>query len=663
MSARLLPAAVLAVGGTAITTCAAAILAAGEPTALLPVALAAAWWVAGLIAVSARPDYGSARLLAGFGLLHLVAFALSTVVGSGSADGLGLGVSPVGAWTTWGLSVAASIAYDLGFAVLAILLATFPAESARLSRVGLVAMALAVVVAVVAAVTSDSVDLPLHVQRPSVPVPAPLPIGSAMDLSPLLPLLVVGALVLLLRRTWRASGDTRRQLLWPAAVTCVLAVLLVATPAGTHLLGRGWALVFVPIVAALPFALLAGMRRFRLLQVELYAARTLGYAGVLAVLVAAYAGVAALVGKHSVGAAMTVAAVAAVTGHPLRTWLEAGVDRIASGGRVRGHAVVRQLAESLENTDAQRMAERSAQTIASGLEVSWVCVVCPPVLARAGQPEGAPAVTVALLASGAPVGSIECGPRRGGWSSDDVHLLELLGRHAGLALHDAELRLALTRQVEELHASRERLVRAEDEARRRIERDLHDGLQQQLVVLLSRLGLLHSQLDTTASAASLAVQSREVAQQALDDLRSLVRGIHPPLLTDRGLVAAVEARADLLTLPVTVDADPRLESQRFALEVETAAYYVVSEAVTNAMKHSGSARIRVVLTPIEPAGLQVAVVDEGSGFVPAQCERGSGLRGLRDRVEAVGGVLEVLSSQGVGTTVTARFRQRMSARA
>ena len=204
-------------------------------------------------------------------------------------------------------------------------------------------------------------------------------------------------------------------------------------------------------------------------------------------------------------------------------------------------------------------------------------------------------------------------------------------------------------------------MRAEDDARRRIERDLHDGVQQQVVALLGRLGMLRSQLDAESAAHDVADQSHALAQRVLEDLRHLVRGIHPPLLTDHGLAAAVEAQADLLALPVTVDVDPRLERQRFSTDVETAAYYVVSEAVTNVMKHSGAERARVVLTPHDAAGLQVAVTDEGRGFDRTTAGAGSGLRGLRDRVEAVGGTLEVSAAEGVGTTVVARFPQRVLA--
>ena len=232
-------------------------------------------------------------------------------------------------------------------------------------------------------------------------------------------------------------------------------------------------------------------------------------------------------------------------------------------------------------------------------------------------------------------------------------MLELLGRHAGLALRHAELSVTLAGRVAELTASRERLVHAEDEARRRLERDLHDGIQQ-VVVLLGRLGMLRSELDPPGVPALL-TQCQDLTRQLLEELRHLGRGIHPPMLTDRGLVAAIEAQADLLTLPVVVDVDPRLDGRRFPDQVETAAYYVVAEAVTNVIKHSGATQARIVLTAPDDSTLQVAVVDDGTGIGPGDLAGGSGLRGLRDRVDAVGGTLEVQTAEAVGTTVLARF--------
>lgn len=653
-------AAVTWVGVAAVAVCAWAAWTARTPLPLAPVALAALWWLAGTVVLVARPDHLSGRLLASVGLLHLTGFAVSAVV---SVRG--------GGWPAWSAAVVGNLLFALGFVALATLLAAFPDERLRRRaprRLAVVGVAAAVGVSLAAAVTSRRLDLALPVDRTALPPPRPLPWGPYdVDLSPALPLLVLGGLALLVLRWRRSAGDQRRQLLWPVAVACVLAVLLLATPVGTNLLGAGWALVFIPIVGGLPFALLAGLRRYRLLEVELYAGRTTAYAILVVGVLAGYAAAAAVAGRTGAVPAVVVAVVAAVSGQPLRRVVERRLDRVLTGGRVRGQLVVRALTESLGAADRQSLALRTVETVRSGLDVAWVVLRCPPdVDVRSGPAATDEAqVAVPLVAADQPVGVVECGPRRGGWSAEDVAMLGVLARHAALALRGASLATDLSRRVDELTASRARLVRAEDDVRRRIERDLHDGVQQQIVVLLGQLGMLRSLLDPDSPAGGLAARSHEQAARALDDLRSLVRGIHPALLTDRGLLAAVEAQVDLLPLPVSIDIDPRLEGVRFAAEVETAAYFVICEATTNVVKHAPGARTRIVLTPSTDGGLQVAVVDEGSGFTGtgSGSGTGSGLRGLHDRVEAVGGVLDVTSAAGVGTTVVAHFPAGVTVRA
>ena len=634
-------------GSAALATCVAVAWYVDAPGVLVPVALPVLWWTAGVLALAARPDHASARLLSASGLLHLVAFAVSALLSIAGANP---------AWAGWVAAVVTDVLFSLGFAAIATLLVTFPAERIRSSRAALVFAGAGVLVPVRASLTSPAVDLPLYVRAEHVRAPGPLPLGDhPLDLIGALPLIVVASLLVLAGRMWRAAGTARRQLLWPTAVAGVLALLLVATPAGEHLIGRAWALVFVPIVGALPFALLLGLLRFRLLEVELYAARTLAYAAVAATVVISFGAVAAVAGSRSPVAALVVAAAAAVLGHPMRVAIENRIDRMVSGGRVRGHALLRQLAESFEVFDPQVVAQRTASTIATGMEVAWVAVECSSEVSVhvGGDRLGRPAVCVPLVAGDQEVGTLTCGPRRGGWADDDVALVRLLGRHAALALHGADLTRALARRVAELTASRERLVRAEDDVRRRIERDLHDGIQQQLVVLLAKLAMLGTLVDPSSATGALAAQAHGQAQRSLTELRELARGIHPSVLSDRGIVAAVEAQVDVVPIPVTVEAHPALDGTRFAEEVEAAAYFVVCEATTNVLKHSGARRARVVLTHVDAGGLRVTVTDDGHGFVATA--EGTGLRGLADRVEAVGGRLSVVSGHGAGTTVTAEF--------
>jgi signal transduction histidine kinase len=202
---------------------------------------------------------------------------------------------------------------------------------------------------------------------------------------------------------------------------------------------------------------------------------------------------------------------------------------------------------------------------------------------------------------------------------------------------------------EHLAASRARIVETADAARRRIERDLHDGAQQRLVSLALSLRRLESSLEPNSAATRELAIARAELDAALEELRELARGIHPSILTDRGLEAALAAVASRSTVPVELHLD---SCERLPLSVQTTAYFVVVEALTNAAKHAGSDRIEVRVAMGE-GHATVEVRDNGSGGVdPA---RGSGLSGLADRVSALGGTLEIESPVGDGTTIRARI--------
>ena len=202
---------------------------------------------------------------------------------------------------------------------------------------------------------------------------------------------------------------------------------------------------------------------------------------------------------------------------------------------------------------------------------------------------------------------------------------------------------------EQLAASRARIVEAADAARRRIERDLHDGAQQRLVSLALSLRLLESSLEPDSAASRALAVARTELDAALGELRELARGIHPSVLTDRGLEAALAALAGRSTVPVKLALDSCGE---LPSSVQTTAYFVVAEALTNASKHARSDCVEVRVAVGEGHAV-VEVRDDGSGGVdPA---RGSGLSGLADRVSALGGTLEIDSPVGAGTTIRARM--------
>jgi len=221
---------------------------------------------------------------------------------------------------------------------------------------------------------------------------------------------------------------------------------------------------------------------------------------------------------------------------------------------------------------------------------------------------------------------------------------------AGLTLENERLQAELRARLAELQASRARLIEATEAERRRIERDLHDGTQQRLVSIAMSLGLLESRLPAdTGQARPLVIQTREALTAALAELRELTQGIHPTILTERGLPAALDELCRRASLPATVQAavDGRLPDR-----IEGAAYFFVSEGLANAAKHSYATQVRVTASSAS-GSLTVTVHDDGIGG--ASAEGGTGLRGLADRVEALGGRFSLSSPPGQGTDLSAEF--------
>lgn len=202
------------------------------------------------------------------------------------------------------------------------------------------------------------------------------------------------------------------------------------------------------------------------------------------------------------------------------------------------------------------------------------------------------------------------------------------------------------RQVEEVAQSRSRLVNSFEAERRRIERDLHDGAQQHLVLLTMKLGLVERHLaDPGGRAGELVREAREQARLALTALRDQIRGIHPQILTDLGLTEAVRELAERCPIPVEVNLEL---SRRLPPEIESTAYFVVSEALTNAVRHAAATRIQISGGLAEQR-MVLTIVDDGRGG--AEPSLGTGMRGLADRVAVVAGTLEIHSPQGGPTTV------------
>jgi signal transduction histidine kinase len=231
---------------------------------------------------------------------------------------------------------------------------------------------------------------------------------------------------------------------------------------------------------------------------------------------------------------------------------------------------------------------------------------------------------------------------------EQERLIAELAAQTGLVLRNVGLTAELRARLKELQRSRVRLVAAQDDERRRIERNLHDGAQQQLIALAVKARLAEQVAERDPSKSTTLLRDiHHDAQLALEDLRDLARGIYPPLLADQGLPAALEAQARKSSLPVTVDA---VGTARYPQAVESAVYFCCLEALNNVAKYSEANHVTVRLSRRD-GELRFEVADDGRGFDAEAVTYGTGLQGMADRVDALGGRFEVTSRRGTGTTV------------
>lgn len=491
-------------------------------------------------------------------------------------------------------------------------------------------------------------------------VSAPAPLGSVLaELYAGYYLTLIGPAVLLARFV-TADAVLRRRirpllLVISASMVCLMAgnALRAAGIPDDTPAGRVLGVLFVLVVAAFPATVVFGILRHRLFDIDLAVRRSAIAAALTLVIAAGYVALAAapgiaLGGMIPVEFAVLVTVVAALAFQPLRRRVEGLADRWVFGARVNRYELLTAFGAGLEQTvDLPRLLPRLAETVRRGLDAGWVRVSVPGGGAVAGEPRGEPALTVPLRE-----GQIECGPKEGGYDAADRELLTTLAGQAGTAIANLRLTAELADRLDELAASRARIVVAGDTERRRIERDIHDGVQQHVVALITKIWLARNALargERPGGEALAEVQGD--ARALLADLRELAHGIHPPVLSDRGLVAAVEARVDRLPIPVDVRAPAPLRDRRFGPDVEGAAYFVVCEALTNVVKHAGADSASVELDTVG-GQLRVRVRDDGIG-VATTATAGQGLTNLRDRVEALGGELAICGEPGAGTVLTA----------
>jgi signal transduction histidine kinase len=470
-------------------------------------------------------------------------------------------------------------------------------------------------------------------------------------------------------RRRRAEPEERRQLRWLTAVAGAAGVWIVLSIPMLAIFGQNGAagavfwIVATPLVAlGPPVAIGIGIVKYRLFDIDVVIRKTVVVAVLAFTLTALYLGILALATVGRVSRLVVGLALLAVTFNPVRRAAASIADRVAYGRRASSYEILagfsRRMAEAYASDDVlARMASILANGTGARSATVWLRIggaLRPE--ATAGEP-----ATLGPVA----IDRDEL-PELDGESAEVRHDGELLGalsvvmppndpidpaRRALVAdlASQAGLVLRNVRLIEELRGSRQRLVAAQDQERRRIERNIHDGAQQQLVALAVKLRLADSLVGRDdAKAHELLARLQDEAQETLDDLRDLARGIYPPLLADKGLVAAVEAQARKSPLPVAVEAE---DVGRAGQDVEAAAYFCVLEALQNAAKYANASAVTVRLAR-ENGSLSFSVGDDGVGFDPTATPAGSGLTNMRDRLEALGGSVDVRSGPGGGTRVS-----------
>ena len=493
---------------------------------------------------------------------------------------------------------------------------------------------------------------------------------------------VVGVAALVTR--FRRGTQDERQQLKPFLLvgSCSIFGFLQATDlfrAGSPGWWLGWVATTIVLPFGLPLAIGVAILRYRLYDLDIVIRRTFIYGALAAFITAAYVGVVTGIGSlvGSAGRANVIlsilaTAVIAVAFQPARQRLQRLANRIAYGRRATPYEVLAELSSRAgESYAADEVLPRMARALAEGTAASraavWVRtgdvlheVAAWPVSA-ARDPVSIPAGqlmpridaaqrAVPVRHQGELLGAITVEKRAGETLSPvESKLLEDLAAQAGLVLKNFGLTAELRARLEDLRASRSRLVAAQDGERRRIERNLHDGAQQNLVALKVKVSLVERFVDRDPDRVkSMLAEVKVEVGEALDNLRDLAHGIYPPLLADQGLVAALQSQSRKATVPVEVVAS---EVTRYPAEVEAAVYFCVLEALQNVQKYA-DARAAVVRIKGSAEAILFEVEDDGKGFDPGTQPRGSGLINMADRLEALGGSISVRSAPGQGTLVS-----------
>ena len=434
----------------------------------------------------------------------------------------------------------------------------------------------------------------------------------------------------------------------------------------------------------LPIAIGIAVLKYRLYDLDLVIRKTVVFALLAAFITAVYVGIVVGVGTIAGAASNTVlsavaAAAVALAFQPVRRGAQRIADRLVYGSRATPYELLSDFSQRVSSTYAAddvlpRMARLVAEGIGADRAAVWlrtdgvlrVAASWPddderPAPVSIGDGDAVPSLpgstdTFPVDHHGESLGALGVAmPLNDPMDPTKAKLVEDLASQAGLVLHNVRLTAELQARLDDLRAAQKRLVAAQDHERRKLERNIHDGAQQQLVALTVKLRLAQALVGTEpARAESMLVDLQADSQSALEDLRDLARGIYPPLLADKGLAAALASQLRKSAVQATLLADG---VGRYPQEIEAAVYFSCLEALQNAAKYAAASSATVELHD-DGTELGFTVSDDGLGFDPSSVVYGTGLQGITDRLGAIDGRLAVESAPGRGTVVTGHVPSR-----
>jgi signal transduction histidine kinase len=649
-----------------------------EEAAFIPLALItmAGWATVGAILASRNPTNPIGWLMIAFGLgFMVVGFADEWSVYTFVTDP---GSLPLGTFWAWIANW-----FFIAFVVsIPILLVLYPTGTAMTPRWRLLIWAI-VAAALLGGVASALNPSPFAFDNGEVANPFGVPrLEDAIDVAQtiagiaftvvLIPLCIVAVIL----RFRRASGEERQQIRWLAFTSAIGGLAFVVAVVSGIGLGRNetnlvneiaFYVFFVAVGLGVPAAIGVALLKYRLWDLDVVLKKTLVATVVVGTITAA--SIVALLGLGGIlvgpvsdepGLVLVVGLLVGALLWPLLRLARRVADRIVYGSRATPYEILTQfsdrMAESYATDDVlPRMASILGQGTGAERVDIWLHVgggLRPaarwPAERREEEPEVLPLFALArpdtfeVRHQGEILGAIGVAmPANDPMNPSRERLIRDLASQAGLVLRNVRL-------IEDLRESRRRIVAAVDEGRRRLERNIHDGAQQQLVALAVKLRLAEGAVARDPERArELLTQLGTDVTDALENLRDLARGIYPPLLSDKGLSAALMAQARKSPVPVHLDLDG---IGRYRQDVEGSVYFCVLEALQNVAKYAQASRVDLELRQ-ESNRLAFSVRDDGVGFDLATAPRGSGVQGMVDRVEALGGTLEIVTAPGRGTSV------------